>query len=180
MTTKMDNALTDAVGATNSTQVQKTADEYLSFRLGSVEYGIDILKVQEIRGFEKSTRMFNAPAFILGVVNMRGIIVPILDMRIKFVMNDVTYDSQTVTIVLNVANRVVGMVVDAVQDAIAIQAENVKPAPRFHDEVNAQHIIGIVTLDQAPQQRMLVLLDIEKLMTGADMELIAADSALTT
>ena len=158
-------------------QAQKPASEYLSFQLGSVEYGIDILKVQEIRGFEKSTRMFNAPPYILGVLNMRGIIVPILDMRIKFAMADVAYNSQTVTIVLNLAHRVIGMVVDAVQDVVAIGATDVKPAPDFNGAVNTQHIIGIATVEQAQQQRMLVLLDIEKLMTSADMGLSAADPA---
>lgn len=147
--------------------------EYLSFQLGSVEYGIDILKVQEIRGFETSTRMFNAPPYVLGVLNMRGVIVPILDMRLKFEMAEVAYNSQTVTIVLNVANRVVGMVVDAVQDVVAIQAADVKPAPDFNGAVNTQHIIGIATVEQTEQQRMLVLLDIEKLMSSADMGLVA-------
>ena len=168
----MDNTATYQTGSTNPTHIPEPTSEYLSFQLGSVEYGIDILKVQEIRGFETSTRMFNAPAYVLGVLNMRGIIVPILDMRIKFGMADVAYNSQTVTIVLNVAQRVVGMVVDAVQDVVAIQAADVKPAPDFNGAVNTQNIIGIATIDQAEQQRMLVLLDIEKLMTSADMGLV--------
>ncbi|MBT3068030.1 chemotaxis protein CheW [Rhodoferax sp. U11-2br] len=164
---------TQGKGSANPKPAEKAAREYLSFQLGSVEYGIDILKVQEIRGFETSTRMFNAPPYVLGVLNMRGVIVPILDMRLKFEMAEVAYNSQTVTIVLNVANRVVGMVVDAVQDVVAIQATEVKPAPDFNGAVNTQHIIGIATVDQAEQQRMLVLLDIEKLMSGADMGLVA-------
>ena len=173
----MENTATNATGSANSTQTQKPPSEYLSFQLGSVEYGIDILKVQEIRGFETSTRMFNAPAYVLGVLNMRGIIVPILDMRIKFGIADVAYNSQTVTIVLNVAQRVVGMVVDAVQDVVAIQAADVKPAPDFNGAVNTQNIIGIATIDQAEQQRMLVLLDIEKLMASADMGLVTESNA---
>lgn len=156
-------------GSENLAQAQQPVSEYLSFQLGSVEYGIDILKVQEIRGFEPSTRMFNAPPYVLGVLNMRGIIVPILDMRIKFAMADVAYNSQTVTIVLNLADRVIGMVVDAVQDVVAITAADVKPAPDFNGAVNTQHVIGIATLEQAQQQRMLVLLDIENLMTNADL-----------
>ena len=159
-------------GSLNPTSSDKAPREYLSFQLGSVEYGIDILKVQEIRGFETSTRMVNAPPYVLGVLNMRGIIVPILDMRLKFEMAEVAYNSQTVTIVLNVANRVVGMVVDAVQDVVAIQANDIKPAPDFSGAVNTQHIIGIATVEQAEQQRMLVLLDIDKLMTSADMGLV--------
>jgi purine-binding chemotaxis protein CheW len=173
----MENTRTNETGSANSVQAQKTTSEYLSFQLGSVEYGIDILKVQEIRGFETSTRLFNAPPYVLGVLNMRGIIVPILDMRIKFGMAEVAYNSQTVTIVLNVAHRVVGIVVDAVQDVVAIQATDIKPAPDFNEAINTQHIIGIATVDHAEQQRMLVLLDIEKMMSSADMGLVAEATA---
>jgi purine-binding chemotaxis protein CheW len=173
----MENTAIYDMGSASPAHLLPPPREYLSFQLGSVEYGIDILKVQEIRGFETSTRMFNAPPYVLGVLNMRGIIVPILDMRLKFEMAEVAYNSQTVTIVLNVANRVVGMVVDAVQDVVAIQATEVKPAPDFNGAVNTQHIIGIATVDQADQQRMLVLLDIEKLMSSADMGLVAEADA---
>ena len=169
----MENTTIYDMGSASPAHQPTPPREYLSFQLGSVEYGIDILKVQEIRGFETSTRMFNAPPYVLGVLNMRGIIVPILDMRLKFEMAEVAYNSQTVTIVLNVANRVVGMVVDAVQDVVAIQATEVKPAPDFNGAVNTQHIIGIATVDHAEQQRMLVLLDIEKMMSSADMGLVA-------
>lgn len=150
------------------------AGEYLSFRLGAEEYGIDILKVQEIRGFEASTRMVTAPSFVLGVLNLRGVIVPILDMRIKFGMADTRYDSQTVTIVLNVANRVVGMVVDAVSDVVALTAQDIKPAPGFSGEVASQHVIGIATLTQNDAQRMLILLDIEQMMRSEDMGLVSS------
>jgi len=173
----MENTAIYDMGSASPAHQPTPPREYLSFQLGSVEYGIDILKVQEIRGFETSTRMFNAPPYVLGVLNMRGIIVPILDMRLKFEMAEVAYNSQTVTIVLNVANRVVGMVVDAVQDVVAIQATEVKPAPDFNGAVNTQHIIGIATVDQAEQQRMLVLLDIEKLMSSADMGLVTEANA---
>ena len=173
----MENTAIYDMGSASPAHQPTPPREYLSFQLGSVEYGIDILKVQEIRGFETSTRMFNAPPYVLGVLNMRGIIVPILDMRLKFEMAEVAYNSQTVTIVLNVANRVVGMVVDAVQDVVAIQAAEIKPAPDFNGAVNTQHIIGIATVDQAEQQRMLVLLDIEKLMSSADMGLVTEANA---
>jgi len=173
----MENTAIYDMGSTSPAQQPTPAREYLSFQLGAVEYGIDILKVQEIRGFEKSTRIFNAPPYVLGVLNMRGVIVPILDMRLKFGMAEVVYNSQTVTIVLNVAHRVVGMVVDAVQDVVAIQAAEVKSAPDFNGAVNAQHIVGIATVNQAGQQRMLVLLDIEKLMSSADMGLVAEADA---
>src|ERR1700756_4418931 len=85
--------------------------EYLAFTLGSEEYGIDILKVQEIRGYEAVTRIANAPEFIKGVINLRGIIIPVVDMRIKFNLGSATYDQFTVVIILNIGGRVVGMVV---------------------------------------------------------------------
>src|SRR3982750_247340 len=96
----------------------QSGGEFLTFRLGAEEYGIDILRVQEIRSYEAPTRIANAPAFVKGVVNLRGVIVPIVDMRIKFNLTPVNYDSFTVVIVLNIAGRVVGMVVDAVSDVI--------------------------------------------------------------
>lgn len=155
----------------------RDAGEYLSFRLGAEEYGIDILRVQEIRGYESATRMVNAPPHVLGVLNLRGVIVPILDLRIRFGMAEVKYDSQTVTIVLNIGTRVVGMVVDAVSDVVALQPGQIKPAPEFTGAVNTAQVIGIATVAQGDAQRMLILLDIDKLMGGADTGLLPAAQA---
>lgn len=150
-------------------------NEFLSFQLGEEQYGIDILKVQEIRGYEAPTRIANAPPFILGVLNLRGVIVPIWDMRIKLRMERADYDSHTVTIVLNVADRVIGLVVDAVQDVVALKAEAIKPAPEFSSTLASQHLIGIATLEQAESARMLILMDIEQFIAGADTgELVSA------
>ena len=142
--------------------------EYLSFTLGREEYGIDILKVQEIRSYEQVTTIANAPAFIKGVVNLRGIIVPIVDMRIKFNLGEAQYNELTVVIVLNVAGRVVGMVVDGVSDVISLGAEQIRPAPDFSSSFDMKYITGLGTVDE----RMLILVDIEKLMTGSDMALM--------
>jgi purine-binding chemotaxis protein CheW len=143
--------------------------EFLSFKLGSEEYGIEILKVQEIRSYEAVTHIANSPEFIKGVVNLRGIIVPIVDMRIKFNLGSVDYDQFTVVIILNVAGRVVGMVVDGVSDVITLSPEQMKPAPDFSSSTfDTQYITGLGTLDS----RMLILVDIEKLMGGADMALV--------
>jgi len=158
--------------SSSASAVTHSNGEYLSFRLRAEEYGINILKVQEIRGYEASTRMVNAPSYVLGVLNLRGVIVPILDMRIRFGMAEVVYDSQTVTIVLNIGDRVVGMVVDAVSDVVALKGEDIKPAPEFSGAVATSHVIGIATLVQGDAQRMLILLDIEKLMSSADMGLM--------
>jgi purine-binding chemotaxis protein CheW len=142
--------------------------EFLAFTLGKEEYGIDILKVQEIRGYETVTRIANAPEFIKGVINLRGIIVPIVDMRIKFNLGTPTYDQFTVVIILNIAGRVVGMVVDSVSDVITLSPEQIKPAPEMGTALNTEHLIGLGTLDQ----RMLILVDIDKLMSSAEMGLI--------
>jgi len=156
------------------TNESKAADEnsreLLTFTLGKEEYGIDILKVQEIRGYDAVTTIANTPDFIKGVINLRGIIVPIVDMRIKFHLGKVEYDQFTVVIILNVARRVVGIVVDGVSDVIALTADQLKPAPEFSASLDTQYIIGLGTVEE----RMLILVDIEKLMAGQDMELIEA------
>ena len=142
--------------------------EFLAFKLGAEEYGIDILRVQEIRSYEEPTRIANAPAFIKGVVNLRGVIVPIVDMRIKFNLSPVKYDNFTVVIVLNIANRVVGMVVDAVSDVITLTPEQLRPVPEFNSTIESDHLLAIGSIDQ----RMLILVDIEKLMTSPEMGLV--------
>lgn len=141
--------------------------ELLTFTLGREEYGIDILKVQEIRGYESVTTIANAPEFIKGVINLRGIIVPVVDMRIKFNLGSVTYNETTVVIVLNVANRVIGMVVDGVSDVTTLQEGQIKPAPEFGSGLDTRYLQGLGTVDN----RMIILVDIEKLMSSRDMEL---------
>ena len=142
--------------------------EILTFRLGQEEYGIYIQQVQELRGYETVTRIANAPEFIKGVVNLRGTIVPIIDMRIKFNLGTPTYDQFTVVVILNIAGYVVGMVVDSVSDVITLLPEQVKPAPEMGTAFSTDHLIGIGTVDQ----RMLILVDIDKFMSGAEMGLI--------
>ena len=144
------------------------AQEYLTFTLGSEEYGVDILKVQEIRGYEKPTTIANAPAFIKGVVNLRGVIVPIVDLRLKLGCASAEYNSFTVVIVLNVRGRVVGAVVDSVSDVLELQGDAVKPAPEMNSAVDLSFITGIGSV----ADRMLILMDIEALMSSADMGLI--------
>lgn len=143
-------------------------NEFLTFRLGAEEYGIEILKVQEIRGWEQPTTIANSPDFIKGVINLRGTIVPIVDMRIKFGLSEAEYNALTVVIILNVANRVVGMVVDAVSDVITLSGEQIRPAPQFGTILDMQHIVGLGTVEN----RMLILLDIERLMCSTDMALM--------
>ena len=148
-------------------------NEFLTFTLGKEEYGLDILKVQEIRGYDAVTAIANSPAFIKGVINLRGIIVPIVDMRIKFNLGKVEYNEYTVVIILNVAKRVVGMVVDGVSDVITLSDGQIKPAPEFGSAFDTKYLTGLGTVDE----RMLILVDIEKLMGGRDMELMDSSMA---
>ena len=147
---------------------QGTGGEFLTFRLGAEEYGIDILKVQEIRSYEQPTRIANAPAFVKGVVNLRGVIVPIVDLRLKLACDSAEYNDFTVVIVLNVKGRVVGAVVDSVSDVLELAAGTIKPAPEMNSAVDTSFITGIGSI----QDRMLILMDIEALMSSADMGLI--------
>ncbi|MCA3132459.1 MAG: chemotaxis protein CheW [Betaproteobacteria bacterium] len=142
--------------------------EFLTFRLGQEEYGIEILKVQEIRGYEAVTAIARAPDFIKGVINLRGVIVPIIDLRIKFEVGQANYDQFTVVIVLNLGNRVVGIVVDSVSDVMTLQPEQIKPAPAFAASFDTGYLTGIGSVDQ----RMLILVDIERLMLSSDMALM--------
>lgn len=143
--------------------------EFLSFKLAEEEYGIDILRVQEIRSYEIPTRMANAPEFIKGVINLRGVIVPIIDMRIKFKLAQVVYDALTVVIVLNIGSQVMGMVVDGVSDVVTLAPEQLHPVPEFSSAIGSEHVLAIGSI----QERMLILLDIEKLMSSAAMGLVA-------
>ena len=142
--------------------------EFLAFKLGDEEYGIDILRVQEIRSYEQPTRIAGAPAFIKGVVNLRGVIVPIVDMRIRLKLESVSYDSFTVVIVLNIGSRIVGMVVDAVSDVITLTLEQIRPVPEFNSSIDSDHLLAVGSIDE----RMLILIDIEKLMSAAEMGLV--------
>ena len=138
-----------------------TNNEFLTFTLGQEEYGIDILKVQEIRGYDAVTTIANTSQFIKGVINLRGVIVPIIDMRIKFNLGSVVYNQQTVVIILNVAKRVVGMVVDSVSDVTTLTHEQIKAAPEFSAALETQYIVGLGAVDE----RMIILMDIERLIS---------------
>ncbi len=144
--------------------------EYLTFTLGKEEYGIDILKVQEIRGYEAVTKIANAPPFIKGVINLRGVIVPIVDLRIKFNLAEPTYDQFTVVIILNIGKRVMGVVVDGVSDVIQLNSDSLHPAPEFGSILDTRYILGLGTVEE----RMIIMVDIEQLMTSQEMALVEA------
>ena len=140
--------------------------KFLIFSLGKKEYGIDILSVQEIRTMEAVTRIAHAPEFIKGVINLRGIIVPIVDLRIKFQLDDI--QQNPVMIILNIAQRVVGILVDGVSDVLTRTAEQIMPAPEFGAKLANAYLTGLTTVDD----RMVILVNIDKLMSSADMALI--------
>ncbi len=152
----------------NSNDDSGYAQEYLTFTLGPEEYAIDILKVQEIRGYEDPTTIANAPNFLKGVINLRGTIVPIVDMRIKFNVGKADYTPFTVVIILNIASRVVGIVVDSVSDVTMLRSDQIRPAPEFAATVDTKYINGLGTLGE----RMLIVVDIEKLMISSEMALV--------
>jgi len=142
--------------------------EYLTFRLASESYGIDILRVQEIRGYDAVTRIANTPEYIKGVINLRGVIVPIVDLRIKFKVGEVTYHEFTVVIIINVLGRVVGIVVDSVSDVVALSQEQIKPAPEFGGALDTRYLTGLGTLND----EMLILVDIEKLIASDELQIM--------
>ena len=143
--------------------------EVLVFVLGGDEYGVDILKVQEIRGYDKVTPIPAAPDYVKGVINLRGVIVPVIDLRVKFRLAQVKYDQFTVVVILRLATRVIGVVVDGVSDVMALTASEVRPAPQLGTVVDASFISGVAT--QA--ERMVLLLDIERLLSTGELNVLA-------
>lgn len=148
--------------------LKTAAGEYLTFVLGNEQYGIEILKVQEIRGYDAVTQIANMPAFIKGVVNLRGKIVPIVDLRIKFNLGKVEYNEFTVVIILNLSGRIVGIVVDGVSDVRELSEEHLREVPALVTRIDTKYIVGLATIEQ----EMLILVDIERLMTSDEMELM--------
>ena len=157
-------------GMSNVTKLagEPSGQEFLVFTLGDEEYGIDILKVQEIRGYDQVTRIANTPSFIKGVTNLRGVIVPIVDLRVKFSQGDVDYNDNTVVIVLNLGQRVVGIVVDGVPDVLSLTSDQIRPAPEFAVTLSTEYLTGLGALGD----RMLILVNIEKLLNSDEMALL--------
>jgi purine-binding chemotaxis protein CheW len=164
----MDNTPTQTLATSGAAQTASTrvaAGEYLTLRLGAEEYAIDILRVQEIRSYEQPVHMVNSPSFIKGVINLRGVIVPIVDLRLKLSMPSAEYTDFTVVIILNIRGTVVGAVVDGVSDVVTLDAKVVRPAPQFESAIDARFILGLANLDE----RMLVVIDMDALLSNAEM-----------
>lgn len=152
------------------------AKEFLTFTLGDENYALDILTVKEIRGYESVTKIANAPPFIKGVINLRGDIVPIVDLRIKFNVGKVTYDEFTIVIVLHIHHRIVGIVVDGVSDVVSLSQEQMRPPPDFGVAFNSRYLLGLATVNE----QMIILVDINELISSEELGLFdTADSAAT-
>lgn len=143
--------------------------EVLTFHLGQDEYGIDIQKVQELRGYASVTRIANAPEHLLGVINLRGVVVPIIDLRLRFGLGAPRYDQFTVVVILALTHGVMGIVVDSVSDVRKLSGAQIKPAPRLGTALDASFLIGIGAFDE----RILQLLDIDRLLAGEDQQFLA-------
>jgi purine-binding chemotaxis protein CheW len=146
---------------------QTNNQEFLTFTLGEEIYALDILAVKEIRGYEKPTKIANAPDFIKGVINLRGDIVPIVDLRIKFSVGEATYNEFTIVIVLNIHNRIVGVVVDGVSDVVNLSKEELRPPPNFGVAFDARYLLGLATINE----QMIILVDINELISSEEMGL---------
>jgi purine-binding chemotaxis protein CheW len=161
----------------NQAKAQPSTDskrlEFLTFALGDEHYGLDIMQVKEIRGYEPVTKIANAPAFIKGVLNLRGDIVPIVDLRLKFAVGDATYNEFTIVIMLHIGERIVGIVVDAVSDVINISIDEVKPPPQFGVAFDSQYLHGLAPVNE----QMIILLNIEKLINSAELGLFDATAS---
>ncbi len=157
---------------TNNSLAELSGGEYLTFILGNEEYGIEILKVQEIRSYEAVTKIANTPEFIKGVINLRGSIVPIIDLRMRFNLSEAVYNEFTVVIILNFNKRVTGIVVDGVSDVLDLTNAQISPVPELVSSIDTKYLLGLGSIDE----RMLILIDIERLMTSQEMALVEAVS----
>lgn len=148
--------------------------EFLTFSLGDENYAIDILTVKEIRGYESVTKIANAPPFIKGVINLRGDIVPIVDLRIKFNVGEASYNEFTIVIVLHIRSRIVGIVVDGVSDVVSLDKEHLRPPPDFGVAFNSRYLLGLATVNE----QMIILVDIDELISSDELSLFDSPQAI--
>ncbi|MDO7641020.1 MAG: chemotaxis protein CheW [Reinekea forsetii] len=156
------------IESNSSTRGNEIEEEFLSFVLGDENYALDIMSVKEIRGYEAVTKIANAPAFVKGVLNLRGDIVPIVDLRIKFDIGQATYDEFTIVIMLSVSDRIVGVVVDAVSDVIKLSAQAILPPPEFGVSFNSRFLRGLATVEN----KMIILVNIAALIGSDELGLM--------
>lgn len=158
-------------------QQMSDRQQYLTFKLAGEEYGIDILTVQEIRGFENATRIPKTPDYLLGVINLRGAVVPIVDLRVRFQLEDTSVGTNTVIILVKIAKensqRTIGMVVDAVSDVHLISEDELGGVPNLNGALAGEFITGIATINE----KMIILLDVDLMINSAVLEETVLDTA---
>lgn len=142
--------------------------QFLTFRVESGEYGVDIMTVREIKGWSETTRLPNMPEFMRGVINLRGVVVPIFDLRRRFNMGTTEVNPKNVVIILAVENRTIGILVDAVSDILTINSDEIKPSPSTETQIDEAFINGLISVDE----RMVVLLSVDKLFDQESMEVV--------
>ena len=147
-------------------------NEYLSFQLGKEEFCLEILKVQEIRGYEDMTTIANTPDYMKGVLNLRGEVVPVIDLRIRLNFANIEYNEFTVVIILNLKGQNIGIVVDGVSDVIALDSNQIQQLPALMSSINTQFITGVVTVDT----QTLILVDMDSLLSWEGLQFAAGQS----
>ncbi len=147
--------------------------QFLTFALGQEEYGVEILKIQEIKGFSAITPLPNAPAFVKGVLNLRGTIVPIVDLRKKFGLPEIAYTKFTVIVVVQVQGKTLGFIVDAVRDVLTVTGQDIQPTPDLHGQVDTACLTGLAKAGE----KLVILLDIDKVLTAAETMAVAENAA---
>ncbi len=160
----------DKLAEMNDAISVKEVDQFVTFTLGDEEYGIEILKVQEIIGYPGFTKIPNMPAFVKGVINLRGSVVPVIDLRLKFGMDEKAYDTYTVILVLEVREKIIGAIVDSVSDVISLKEEEMQPTPDFSSGVSADSIRGMGRKDE----KLIILLDIDRVLSGTEVGMLDA------
>jgi purine-binding chemotaxis protein CheW len=152
-------------------QVERAASggsqQYLTFTLGQEEYGVEILKIQEIKGYSAVTPLPNAPTYVKGVLNLRGTIVPIVDLRKKFNLPEAEYTPFTVIVVVQVQGKTLGFVVDAVSDVLTVAGEAIRPTPDLHGQLDTRFLTGLAPTGEEGQ-KLVILLDIDKVLTASE------------
>ena len=144
-----------------------TGDQFVTFKLEDEEYGIEILKVHEIIGYQGFAKVPNVPCFIKGVLNLRGSVVPVIDMRLKFNMAEKAYDNYTVIVILEVQERIIGAIVDAVSDVVALSPKEIQDTPDFSSGVRVDFIKGLGRKDE----KLIIMLDIDRILGEQEFDL---------
>ncbi|MCL6471581.1 MAG: chemotaxis protein CheW [Firmicutes bacterium] len=160
----------DKLEKVNEAISKGTGDQFVTFTLEGEEYGVEILKVQEIIGYQGFTKVPNVPDFVKGVLNLRGSVVPVIDLRLKFSMKEKEYDKFTVILILEVKERIIGVIVDAVSDVVSLTEDDIQPTPDFSSGIRADFIASMGRKDD----KLIIILDIDKVLSESELEVLEA------